>query len=173
MSKLEINKLTNANVYINGNNYLGRCEEVDLPDVAFKMSEHKALGLTGTLEFPSGIEKLEARLKFSSLYPEVAKIAANPYKAANLQLRANLETYSGNGLVDQREVVCFLQGSFNKFPAGKFKSQENAEFEATMSVTYLKLVVAGETLYEIDVMQNIYKVGGVDILAEYRQNVGG
>ena len=44
MSKIEINKLTNANVYLNGNNLLGRAEEVELPQIKHKMAEHKALG---------------------------------------------------------------------------------------------------------------------------------
>lgn len=33
MSKIEINKLTNANVYMNGVNLLGRAEEVQLPQI--------------------------------------------------------------------------------------------------------------------------------------------
>ena len=38
MSKIEINKLTNANVYMNGANLLGRAEEVQLPQVKHKMA---------------------------------------------------------------------------------------------------------------------------------------
>ena len=33
MSKIEINKLTNANIYMNGTNLLGRAEEVQLPQI--------------------------------------------------------------------------------------------------------------------------------------------
>ena len=45
MSKIEINKLTNANVYLDGVNLLGRAEEVQLPQIKHKMAEHKALGI--------------------------------------------------------------------------------------------------------------------------------
>jgi ferredoxin--NADP+ reductase len=41
MSKIKINKLTNANVYMNGVNLLGRAEEVQLPQIKHKMAEHK------------------------------------------------------------------------------------------------------------------------------------
>ena len=33
MSKIEINKLTNANIYMNSTNLLGRAEEVQLPQI--------------------------------------------------------------------------------------------------------------------------------------------
>ena len=44
---LQINKLTNANIYVNGNNLLGRAAEVELPSIGFKMAEHMALGMVG------------------------------------------------------------------------------------------------------------------------------
>ena len=61
MSKIQINKLINANVYMNGSNLLGRAEEVQLPQIKHKMAEHKALGMVGSAEFFSGIEKLECK----------------------------------------------------------------------------------------------------------------
>ena len=51
MSKIEINKLTNANIYMNGTNLLGRAEEVQLPQIKHKMAEHKALGMVGSVNF--------------------------------------------------------------------------------------------------------------------------
>ncbi len=54
--KISVNKLYNANVYVNGTSFLGRAEEVQLPKVQYKTVEHKALGMVGTLETPAGIE---------------------------------------------------------------------------------------------------------------------
>ena len=76
MSKIEINKLTNANVYMNGINLLGRAEEVQLPQIKHKMAEHKALGMIGSAEFFAGIDKLECKIKWLILHDgkEPAKI---------------------------------------------------------------------------------------------------
>lgn len=68
MSKIEINKLTNANVYMNGINLLGRAEEVQLPQIKHKMAEHKALGMVGSAEFFAGIDKMECKIKWNALY---------------------------------------------------------------------------------------------------------
>ena len=44
--------------------------------------------------------------------------------------------------------------------------------ETTMSVTYAKLVVDGVEIFEIDVLENIYKVGKVDMLSTFKKNTG-
>ncbi|MFN4149235.1 MAG: phage major tail tube protein [Rhodocyclaceae bacterium] len=38
---------------------------------------------------------------------------------------------------------------------------------------YMKLTVDGQDVTEIDVLENIYKAGGVDLLAQYKANIGG
>ena len=63
MSKIEINKLTNANIYLDGVNLLGRAEEVQLPQIKHKMAEHKALGMVGSAEFFAGIDNAKFRRK--------------------------------------------------------------------------------------------------------------
>jgi P2 family phage contractile tail tube protein len=173
MAKIEINRLTNANVYVDGNSFLGRAEEIQLPQIKHKMAEHKALGMAGSSEFFSGIEKMECKIKWASLYPDVMKKASNPFKTVQLQARASLETYSGQGRTKEVPVVVYLTGAFREFPLGNFKQHDNAEFETSLSVYYAKLVVDGTEIFEIDVIENIYKVDGVDVLETYRTNIGG
>ena len=43
MSKIQVNRIVNANIYIDGTNLIGRAEEVKLPDIQAIMNEHKAL----------------------------------------------------------------------------------------------------------------------------------
>jgi hypothetical protein len=105
-------------------------------------------------------------------YPEVLKKAANPFKAVQVQARASLETYNSMGKLAEVPAVAYLIGTFKEFPLGNFKPQDNAEYETTMSVNYAKLIVGGEEIFEIDVLENIYKVEGVDILETYRNNIG-
>ena len=172
MSKIKINRLTNANIYMDGNNLLGRAEEIQLPQIKHKMADHKALGMVGSAEFFAGIDKLESKIKWNALYPEVLKKAANPFKTIQLQARASLETYNSMGKLAEVPAVAYLSGTFKEFPLGNFKANENAEYETTMSVNYAKLIVDGEEIFEIDVLENIYKVEGVDILEIYRNNIG-
>ena len=172
MSKIEINKLTNANVYLNGTNLLGRAEEVQLPQIKHKMAEHKALGMIGSAEFFAGIDKLECKIKWNALYPDVLRTCANPFLAAMIQVRANLETYNGTGRIEEVPATAFIIGTFKEFPLGNIKPHENAEYETTMAVTYAKVIVNKQEIFEIDVLQNIYKVGPIDVLSLFKKNVG-
>jgi len=89
-----------------------------------------------------------------------------------MQIRSSQETYTGQGRTEEVPVVVFLTGSFKKFPLGGFKQHDNVEAETALTITYLRLVVNGEDIVEIDVLSNIYKVAGEDLLAQYRSNIG-
>lgn len=173
MGQTSIKQITNANVYINGNSFLGKVEEIKMPDVVATMAEHKALGLVGKIELPNGLDKMESTQKWNCLYPEVLKMAANPFSSVQLQCRSSQETYTGAGRTEQVPVVGYITGSFKKFPAGNFKQHDNVEAETSMSVTYLRLNVGGKDVLEIDVLSNIWKVDGVDLLETFKANIGG
>ena len=167
-----IKKLTNANVYLDGNSLLGKAEEFSLPDLVSKMAEHKALGMAGTFEFWSGFEKMESKIKWNSFYPDVIKKTANPTKALQMQVRASLNSYDSSGLTAEDPVVAFLTGTFKKNTGGNFKQHDNVEKEDMLNITYFKLEIKGQTIFEVDALANIYIVDGVDILAKYRANLG-
>jgi len=167
-----INRLTNANIYIDGNSLLGKAEEVNLPVVKQKMSEHKALGMVGSVEFPAGVDKLEAKIKWNSFYADVMKKVANPFSALQIQVRASLESYTSAGRATEVAVVCHMTASSKDFPMGNFKQHDNVEAETNLNVTYCKLEIGGQVIMEIDVLANIYKVDNTDVLANYRANTG-
>jgi P2 family phage contractile tail tube protein len=169
---VRVNRITNANVYLDGGSQLGRCEEIKLPDVAMKMVEHKALGMVGAIELPAGVEKMTGELKWSSFYGDAMKKVANPYANLEIQVRANVETFDGQGRVSQVPLVAFLTVGFTKFPAGGFKQHDNAEFVAPFSCYYIKIVLNGEEILEFDPLNNIHRAGGIDLLSLYKANTG-
>ena len=173
MSKIQLNRVTNANIYVDGNCLLGKAEEIKLPDITTVMSEHKALGMVGKIELPSGFEKMEGEIKWNSFYRDVWLKMNNQYSMVQLQVRSNVETYGAMGRMQQQPLVTFLSVMFKKNPMGTFKQNDNAEFSSSFACYYIKQQLAGEDMLELDVLANIYKVGGVDQLDIYRNNIGG
>lgn len=171
-NSIKINRLTNANIYADGSSLLGRAEEITLPVVNFKTAEHKALGMVGEMQYPSGIAGMEAKIKWNSFYKEVYKKFSNPFKGIKLQVRANLESYESGDRVEQAPVVCYLTVRPKENPLGAFKSQDNVELENTLTVSHFRLEIDGELITEVDVEANIWMVDGVDLLKEYRNNLG-
>jgi P2 family phage contractile tail tube protein len=171
--KIQINRINNANIYVNGNSLLGRADEVKLPDVQAVMAEHKALGMIGKIELPAGFDKLEGEIKWNSIYKDVAKICANPFKAVQLQCRSSIETYGAQGRVEEVPLVTYLTVMFTKNSLGTFKQMENVDNPSGFTCTYVKQVIDGDEVLELDFLANIFRVDGEDMLATYRRNIGG
>lgn len=171
-TKIAIHRVTNANGYIDGASLLGKCEEFTLPELKAKLSEHKALGLVGSLETFSGFDKLEGKLKLTSYYPDVLKKMANPFKPVQLQVRASMQVHEQGGVVREIPVGTMVTATFKNVPLGSQKQHDNVELDMSYSATYVKQMIDGEDVLEYDVLANIFKVDGVDLLADYRNNTG-
>lgn len=151
---------------------LGMCEEVSIPDLKAIMQEHKALGMVGKLELPSGIDKLEAKFKWSTTDSALVAKTHNIFQAYPITVWGSLEEYQGGNRVSQSPVKVYLKGTF-KSPGGmNFKQHDNVERESMFNVLYYKLEINGDVLVEYDALANIYIVDGVDQLTEYRANLG-
>lgn len=170
---ISINRVTNANVYLEGASLLGRAEEVNLPNLDAKMVEHKALGMVGTADFFAGFNKLEASIKWNALYQDVLQQVNNPFRAMAIQVRASIESYDpAAGRTAEVPAIIYLRGTFKNFPTGIFKQHDNVEVSSMMSVNYMKMEINGQAVVEFDVLANIYKANGEDLLAQYRTNLG-
>lgn len=170
---IEISKVFNARVYIDGTDFIARAEEVDLPKIKFKFADTKALGIYADSELPTGLDKLEARIKFNSVYPDFISLAADPFTSRTVIIRAPYQVWTQQGVAKTAPLKAELKGFFKEWDSGKFKKADSAEAEVTMSVYYYRLEVDGIEIIEIDTINNIYKVKGNDILAEYRTVIGG
>ncbi len=168
-----INQITNANIYIDGNSLLGHAKEIKLPEIEIEMIEHKALGMVGTVELPGGVNALEGEITWDGFYPEVFAKAFNPFSNVQLMVRANVQVFNSQGLAAEEPMVCMLNVAFSKNPLGEYKPKEAAEFASTVKVYSINQKVAGKELLFYDSLANIYRVGGEDMLAKYRANIGG
>jgi len=170
---IEVSKVFNARVYIDGTDFIAKAEEVDLPKIKFKFADSKGLGLYGEFELPTGLDKMEAKIKFNSVYPEFISLASDPFTIRYVIVRGSVQHWANQGVVEELPLKAEMRGFFKEFDSGKVKRADNSEAEATLSVIYYKLNVDAMDVLEVDVMNNIYNVNGVDKLQNYRINIGG
>ena len=164
-------KITQGNAYINGNSMLGKVESADLPDLKFLFEEHKSMGMLGKLDLPTmGIDKLEGKIKFNSLYPKVS-VQMTPFGYQQLQIRSSVNEHSTDGITEQKPLVTIITMSPKNWQLGKFEQHKNVDKEIDFTAIYVKQMLDGEEIIEYDAMANILKIGGQDILAEYRANI--
>lgn len=168
---IEVQKITEGVAYLEGKSLLGKFESVDLPDLKFLFEEFKAMGMVGKMDLPTnGVDKLEGKMKMNSLYADVAR-TLNPFTYRQIQLRSSVSVFNSMGRVSEVPLVTFLTIAVKNMPLGKYGDKKNVDFEYDFACTYVKQVMDGVEIVEYDAMANIFKIGGEDMLADYRSNV--
>ncbi|MCM5528966.1 phage major tail tube protein [Parasegetibacter sp. NRK P23] len=173
MAGININRLSNANVYSNGNSLLGKVEEIQLPAVKAKIVDVKALGLIMDVEVPSGFEKMTGKMKWNAVYGELIEEFGSPFNTKQIQVRGNLEVYDTTGRTSETAVVAYLTIRFKDvLPAITLKMNDNPEQESEYSCSYYRLEIGGVKYLEIDAFANTFFVKDKDQLKEYKKNLG-
>lgn len=173
MSSLVVNSLSNANIYLNGVGLLGRAAEAKVPQPKRMMTDYKGLGMVGRVGIPTGFDKLEGSIKWSSFDPTTIVQLASIQKSALISMMADLQTLSSSGVISESPVIMNWTAIPKDIGDLDWKAQELVEFETMFEVYHVELSVAGVQLYLYDAFSNQYVVNGVDQLATYRANVGG
>lgn len=169
---MKIAKVYDANAYINNTSVHGLASEVTLPNVTAIMNDYKSLAMIGKLKLFNGFDAMEAVIKWT--YPDNAaqKACANFLKPVDVMIRSSKAEYDNGGITNEVPIVAYMKGYSQEHQGGSFKNEEDTEVETTLSVHYFKLEIDGEPIIEVDVLNNIYKVDGEDLLAERRENLG-
>ncbi len=171
--QIKTNKVTNCAVYLNGESFMGRAEEVTCPDVAPKMVDHKGLGIIGEFELPAtAIQKMSAKIKWNAIYPEVMKLVHNVFTPIRFQIRASVDTFEGSAKTGEMPCIITMTGTSKKSGGLTFKPNDNVERDDEFNVTAYSMKIDGEEIIAVDVMNNIWRVNGVDLLQKYRENIG-
>lgn len=172
MAGFSAHRITNASLYLDGNSFFGRVEEIDLGTVKSVMSDFQGLGMVGLIELPDGIDKLEGKIVWNSLYHDAAKRFATPFKTVQLQLRSNVQVFNSAGLVDEQPLVTLMTVMFKEYQLGTYKPRDPTKFESPFSSIYVRQVLNGSEVVLLDYLANIFRVNGEDQLAKYRKNIG-
>ena len=157
--------LKNFNVYVDGRGYAGRVDEITLPKLTIKTEEYQGAGMSAPVEIDMGMEKLELDLTFSEYDPELFKLfgLTNGSEFA-LTLRGALQ-----GTGETSPVVINVRGYFKEMDFDSWKPAEKATLKCSVACNYYKLTINDTELIEIDPVNMIRNVNGIDQLSEIRQ----
>lgn len=170
---VQVNRLTNANVYNNGSSLLGKVEEITLPGLKANQVDHKALGMFMGIKLPSGFESMTGKAKWNSVYPDLISEFGNPYNSKQIQVRGSLETWDSSGRIVETPCVAFMTIRFTDvLPPIGLKQNDNPEMESEFTCTYFRLEVDGAALIEVDAFAQLFFIADEDQLVAYRRNLG-
>ncbi|MCP1456987.1 phage major tail tube protein [Pseudomonas kilonensis] len=172
MAGFSAHRISNANVYLDGTSFFGKCEEIDLGSIKTVSSDFQGLGMVGLIELPDGIDKLEGKITWNSLYFEAAKKLVTPFKSVQLQCRSNVQVFNNGGLVNEIPLVTTMTITGKEYQLGTHKPRDPTKYETPFSATYVRQMINGDEVVLLDYLANIFRVGGEDQLGRYNKNLG-
>lgn len=165
-------KLKNLNLFNDGGSCKGVVSSVTLPKLARKLEAWRGGGMDGPVKVDLGLSDDGLQLEWTlGGWDLLALRQFGATSASGVQLRfAGAVQRDDTGEVSAVEVV--VRGRHEEIDFGESKPGEDTEHKVVTTCSYYKLTVDGEELIEIDLLNMICIVDGVDLLAEQRAAIG-
>lgn len=161
--------LFNTNLFVDGTSFQGDVPSLVLPKVSVKTEEYRAGGMDAPIEMDMGLEKLESSFVTNGVRKEAMKyFGLADQTAFNGSFRGAFKGQKG----EITAVAATIRGMLKEVDPGDWKAGDKAEFKYAVAVTYYKLEIDGTVMYEIDPVNSIRVVNGVDQLAATRTALG-
>lgn len=154
--------------FIDGFGMIGLTTGGKLPPIKAKTEAFRDGGMDGEDELEFGIEKLEAELTFAELNERVLKAALS--RDTPITLRGSME---GEGVnAPKVAVIGQFRGLVTSVDPGEWGDPKKGEVKLALTPNYYRLRIGVTEIYEIDLLNGIRRIGGVDQLAQRRANLG-
>ena len=161
--------LSNTNLFVDGVSFAGDVPSLTLPKLTVKTEAHRGGGMAGEIEMGMGLEKLECSFTTNGVRKEVLKyFGAFDQTGFNASFRGAFKGLKGA----TTGVVATLRGGLREVDPGEWSAGSKAEFKYAVDVTYYKLEIDGRVMYEIDPINSVRVIDGVDQLADVRNVLG-
>lgn len=162
-------KLKAMALFVDGQHYAGECTEVTPPTLERETEDYRAGGMNGPVKLDMGGSELTMTLKMAGHV--AAMVAQYGGSLSGTQLRL-VQAVQADDAEAVQGVELVARGRMTKFDPGTAKVGDLTEHEYEFALTYIKWVDNGTTQVEVDYVNMIENVGGVDRMAQTRAVLG-
>ena len=165
-------KLKNLNLFNDGNSYLGLVKSLTLPSLGRKMEAYRGGGMNGPVKADLGMS--DDGIQFEWKTGGLDLISLRQFGAVNassVALRFS-GPYQQDDTGETSNVEVVVRGRHETIEMGDAQPGEDTEHSMTTTCSYYKLTVDGEEIIEIDLLNFVEKVNGVDMLEKHRTGIG-
>ncbi|MEE8886256.1 MAG: phage major tail tube protein [Eubacteriales bacterium] len=165
--------INNYNVYNKGSQWVGVTGDVELPSLEALTETMEGAGMLGEVDVPAvgHFSSGQLTVPFVTVNHQVFD-AINFAEALELQIRASKQsadkTTAGTDFTPTRVVV---RGLGHTVEPGHFTKGKAMETSVEIEYTYIKIEDEGKTVLELDKLNNVFVVNGVDQLAKIRSQI--
>jgi hypothetical protein len=165
-------KLKHLNLFNDGNNWQGIVESLTLPKFTRKFEKYRGGGMAGAVDVDMGLDDGALDTEFSIggmeslIFKQLAKTTAD---GIQLRFTASIQR-DDTGEVQAVELV--VRGRHKEVDSGELKTGESNSTKVSSTNSYAKLTINGEVLYEVDTINMVEIVDGVDLMEAHRRAIG-
>lgn len=161
--------LYDLNYFVDGRGYAGRAKEIVLPVITVKTMEYSAGGMAADVDVPMGrFEKLTSEATLMCFDESVLKtMRILPGTQFAHTARGSMASDDGT----KKPVVVSMRGIMTSADMGTWTPGQEMPVKLAMSLRYYKLQINGAVVYEIDPVNYIAVIDGVDQLETTRQHL--
>lgn len=164
-------KLKDIRLYNEANSYQGVIAEMTIPKIVALTEDWRGGGMIGSIPIFHGIETPEFEWTLGGRDDlVVTQLGLMRHDGSLLRAIGAFQDES-DGSVTTVEAV--MRGRHSEIDFGTWKPGEDTEEKVKTVCSYYKLLSNGTEMFEIDMFNGIYRVGGVDRWAEIRAALGG
>lgn len=165
-------KLKNMNLFNDANSYLGVAKSATPPPLSRKMEGYRGGGMNGPVKADLGWS--DDGIQFEWTLGGLDLIVLKQFgavKADGVALRW-VGAYQQDDTGEVVAVEMVVRGRHETIDMGEAAPGEDTEHKITTTCSYYKLVVNGEVIIEVDLLNFIEIIDGVDMLEAQRKALG-
>jgi P2 family phage contractile tail tube protein len=165
-------KVVNFNVYNEGEKLVGVAGEVILPKLESAVETISGAGIAGEFASPTPghFGSMQIDIPFRVLLDESFKMFIP--ERQTITLRASQQSYDvSDGKISHRGLKITLKVLPKGMELGKLSVGKPTDSKNSFEVLYMKIDENGVNLLELDKLNFIYSVGGVDVLKNVRDQI--
>jgi P2 family phage contractile tail tube protein len=157
-------------MFNDGDRYVGDVVSITPPKLTRKFEEYRGGGMNRPVKIDMGGEALEMEATYTGYMRNVLQ------QAGMLSLAGVQQRFSGSFQDDSTGTVSIVEistrGRHEEIDMGEWKPGELSEFKVKSQLSYYKLSINEQVVIEIDVLNMIEIVNGVDLMAPHRAGLG-
>ena len=163
-------KINKYNVYNSGQRLLGTGDEMSLPDFESASETISGAGVLGEIEDPTVgyFTNQELEIPFRLLDREAVDMM-DMTRAVQLTIRGAQQTTNREGDIEFRPMRVVARGRSGTTSLGKVKAGSPMDCKIKLSLLYVLIEVDGQSMVELDKLNEVFKIRGRDILAKIKE----
>lgn len=158
--------LKNMNLFADGIGTAGFIEEITTPPLALMLEEHRAGGMDMPVELDMGMEKMELSFQLSEPTETIITLLG---RTDVLFIARTAHQRDGE---PAQPCIINMTGMLKQVDPGANQVGQKGNITFGVALRYYKLTMNGRELAEIDAVNMVRRINGVDQLATIRTAIG-